>query len=104
MARRLAAASSRSRCRSTRMAGVDSAPREEKIALVQRLLAAAQRRDLDAVTGIYADDAVAVSPIFGELRGAAAIAASWDTLFAAYADLAFSITTVLVDGDRVAVL
>lgn len=86
------------------MAGVDSAPREEKIALVQRLLAAAQRRDLDAVTGIYADDAVAVSPIFGELRGAAAIAASWDTLFAAYSDLAFSITTVLVDGDRVAVL
>jgi uncharacterized protein (TIGR02246 family) len=80
------------------------ATREEMVGLVRRLLEAARRHDAAAVARIYADDAVALSPVFGELNGAAAIAASWQTLFAAYTDLSLEITTVLVDGNRVAVL
>src|SRR5262249_49136885 len=86
------------------MATVESSSRAGMVALVRRLLEAAQRRDAAAVAGMYADDAVALSPVFGELKGAAAIAASWETLFAAYTHLTLEITTVLVGGERVAVL
>jgi predicted ester cyclase len=81
-----------------------STSREDAIALVRRLLEAAQRRDRAAVAAIYAPDAVAISPVFGELHGAAAIAESWNTLFSSFTDLQFDISAVLVDGNRVAVL
>jgi sigma-B regulation protein RsbU (phosphoserine phosphatase) len=42
--------------------------------------------------------------VFGEVRGRTRIAATWETLFSTFADVAVEISDVLVDGDRVAVL
>jgi phosphoserine phosphatase RsbU/P len=42
--------------------------------------------------------------MFGEVRGADAIAATWATLFSTFDDFSTEISHVLVDGDRVAVL
>ena len=78
--------------------------RDTVIALVQELLSAARRGDVDRVRSIYADDAVAFSPMFGEVRGADAIAATWATLFSTFDDFSTEISHILVDGDRVAVL
>lgn len=41
--------------------------------------------------------------VFGEVRGRAGIAATWETLFSTFADFAVEVSDVLVDGDRVAV-
>jgi sigma-B regulation protein RsbU (phosphoserine phosphatase) len=78
--------------------------RDEVSALVQDLLSAARRGDLARVRSIYADDAVAISPMFGEVRGGDAIAETWATLFSTFDDFSTEISHVLVDGDRVAVL
>jgi steroid delta-isomerase-like uncharacterized protein len=78
--------------------------RDAVIALVQELLNAARRGDIDRVKAIYAADAVAISPMFGEVCGADAIAATWATLFSMFDDFSTDISHVLVDGDRVAVL
>ena len=78
--------------------------REESVALVERLLGAAERRDVSTVSSMYAEDAVAVSPVFGEVRGRAAIAATWETLFRTLTDVTLVVSDILVDGDRVAVL
>jgi len=68
------------------------------------LLDAAQRRDIARLMDLYVEDAVAVSPVFGEIRGRAAIAATWQTLFSTFSDIAVDVSDVLVDGDRIAVL
>jgi ketosteroid isomerase-like protein len=78
--------------------------RETALALVRQLLDAAARRDIAPLMDLYADEAVAVSPVFGEVRGLAAIAATWQTLFSKFVDLTVEVSDVLVDGDRVAVL
>ena len=78
--------------------------REDALALVRRLLTAARRRDLTEVGQCYAEDAVAESPAFGEIRGRDRIVDSWGTLFSSFSDISVDISTVLVDGDRVAVL
>src|SRR4051812_43228628 len=65
---------------------------------------AAGRRDVAAVTACYADDAVAVSPLFGTISGAANIGANWATLFRTFTDLTAAVSNILVDGDRVAVM
>ena len=78
--------------------------RDEALALVRQLLEAAGRRDSERVLGCYAPDAVAVSPVFGEVRGREAVVATWSTLFTTFADLTIEHVDFLVDGDRVAVL
>jgi ketosteroid isomerase-like protein len=78
--------------------------RETALALARQLLDAAWRRDISQLRDLYAEQAVAVSPVFGEVRGGAEIAATWETLFLTFADAAIEISDVLVDGDRVAVL
>jgi ketosteroid isomerase-like protein len=77
--------------------------RDEALAIVQRLLNGARRGDLDAVRDCYAEDAVAVSPAFGHVRGRDAILQTWARLFAS-TDVSVDISTILVDGNRVAVL
>jgi sigma-B regulation protein RsbU (phosphoserine phosphatase) len=42
--------------------------------------------------------------VFGEIKGRAGIAATWQTLFSMFVDIAVDVSDVLVDGDRVAVL
>jgi len=78
--------------------------REQSVALIRRLLQAARRRDLAEVGDCYAEDAVAESPVFGEIHGREGIVASWGTLFSSFSDISVDIATILVDGDRVAVL
>ena len=78
--------------------------REETLLLVNELLAAARRGDTGRMARLYADDAVALSPMFGEVRGGAAIAQTWRSLLDTFADFTPEISHVLVDGDRVAVL
>ena len=78
--------------------------REQIIDLVRDLLTAARRGDVARMRALYADDAVAVSPVFGEVRGADAIVTTWETLFSTFEDLSTEIAHVLVDGDRMAVI
>ena len=78
--------------------------RDDALALVQRFRAAAGRRDLSLMANLYADEAVALSPIFGEVRGRDAILATWQTMFTTFADLMLDISDVLVDDDRLAIL
>lgn len=78
--------------------------REEAFALVRQLLDAAYRRDVMGLMELYGEDAVASSPVFGEVRGRAAIAATWQTLFSTFSDVAVDVSNILVDGDRIAVL
>jgi ketosteroid isomerase-like protein len=68
------------------------------------MLLAARGHDAARVLECYAEDAVAVSPVFGEVRGRAEVAATWSTLFTTFADLTMENIDFLVDGDRVAVL
>lgn len=78
--------------------------REDAIALVRQLIESVGRRDLDGVVRHYADDAVAISPMFGEVRGRENIAATWKVLFSTFFDVRLDISDILVDGNRVAVL
>jgi ketosteroid isomerase-like protein len=78
--------------------------RESVLALVQQLLTAARARDLVRLREIYAADAVAISPVFGSVRGRDAIVETWQTLFTTFSDTSVTISDVLVDGNRVAVL
>jgi serine phosphatase RsbU (regulator of sigma subunit)/ketosteroid isomerase-like protein len=81
-----------------------SMSRDEALALVRRLQDAANRHDVARLMELYDDDALTVSPVFGQLRGRAAITASWETTFATIPDMEIELRDVLVDGDRVAVL
>jgi len=74
------------------------------VELVNSLLVAARRGDLARVRELYAENAVAISPVFGEVRGAQAIAETWQRLFDTFSDFETEISHVLVDGDQVAVL
>ncbi len=78
--------------------------REEAHAIVNRLLAAASARDIRGVMDCYTEGAVALSPVFGELRGRKAIADAWERLFQTFADLEVEVGDILVDADRVAAL
>jgi sigma-B regulation protein RsbU (phosphoserine phosphatase) len=78
--------------------------REDALALIRRLLTAARARDLAEVRACYAEDAVAESPAFGEIHGRDRIVESWGMLFTSFSNISVDISTVLVDGERVAVL
>ena len=78
--------------------------REDALEIVRRFRAAGGRRDTSALRDLYADDAVAISPVFGEVRGADAIAATWGTMFTTFPDITIDISDVLVDDDRLAIL
>lgn len=52
----------------------------------------------------YAPDAVGVSPVFGEVRGRAAIAQTWEQIFVTMPDARISISDVLKDDQRIALI
>ena len=80
------------------------ASRERTLAVPAALLAAAHARDIKAVAACYAEDAVAISPLFGEVRGRQRIAETWTTLFSTFVDVTIADNAVpMVDGNRVAV-
>src|SRR5690242_16388345 len=78
--------------------------RGEAIALVQQLTDRVSRKDVSELVALYGDDPVAISPMFGEIHGRMALAASWTALFSMVPDLAIETSDVLVEGDRIAVL
>ena len=78
--------------------------REEVVAFVRQLQEAANAHDLSRLMDFYAEDAVAVSPVFGEVKGRAAVVGTWETLFATFPDCAIDVSDVFADGDRVVFL
>ena len=77
--------------------------RERTLAAPAALLAAARSRDVAAVAACYAEDAIAISPMFGEAHGRDAIAATWQTLFSTFVDVTVNVADTMVDENRVAV-
>ena len=78
--------------------------RARALAAPAALLAAARARNIAAVAACYAEDAVAISPMFGEARGRDNIAATWLALFSTFIDVTVASTAdTMVDGNRVAV-
>ena len=73
------------------------------VAIVRQLQEAANRHDVAAILDFYADEAISIGPVFDEVRGRAAIAATWHALFSRFPDCALEVGDVLVDGDRVIV-
>lgn len=78
--------------------------REQAIALAKQLVKAVNAKDLDSLLAMYAQDAVAVSPVAGEMRGISAIADWWTRTFALFPDWTVDLADVLVDGERIAFL
>jgi len=78
--------------------------REQALALVRQVIDAAGRRDFSRLMDLYGDEAVVVSPVFGQVEGRAAIAATWEKLLSTFSDVAVEVSDILVDGDRVVVL
>lgn len=81
-----------------------SSSREQTLSVVRQFIDAARQRDLPRLAALYTEDAVAVSPVFGEIQGRAAIVATFERMFATLVDAAVEIVDALVDGDRVAVI
>jgi ketosteroid isomerase-like protein len=77
--------------------------RGRTLAVPAALFKAARNRDLAGVAACYAEDAVAISPMFGEARGRERIAATWQTLFSTFVDVQVSVGDTMVDDNRVAV-
>lgn len=78
--------------------------RDEAIRFAYQLGDAVTSHDTDWLINCYGDDAVMVSPMFGEIRGREAIGQNWKQIFTLFPDWSVEITSVMVDGDRMAFL
>jgi predicted ester cyclase len=78
--------------------------REEMLAFVRQLRDVHRRREVPRLKDLYAADAIAISPMFGEVRGPDAIGASWTRLFSMIEDLRIEFSDLLIDGERIALL
>jgi steroid delta-isomerase-like uncharacterized protein len=76
--------------------------RAEIEALYERRQLAWQRRDPAALGTSHAEDGIVKSPIFGTVKGRAAITTSYENLFEAFADWTYEPTRLLIDGATVA--
>lgn len=78
--------------------------RDDVRAILQRHLDALNRHDVAALTAMYADDAVLISPMFDAVRGRQAIAESFVRLFQVFPDYAVTVRDALflADGNRAA--
>lgn len=84
----------------TKTRGFDS--REQAVAFAKWLENAVNAHDVEALVARYADNAVMISPVFHDIRGRDAIAASWREVFQRFPDWQVSTKEILVDGDRLA--
>jgi predicted ester cyclase len=73
-------------------------------AFVRELQDAANSHDAARLAGFYTEDAVALSPVFGEVRGCAAVLRTFERLFETLPDCRFDLTEVFAEGDRLAIL
>jgi steroid delta-isomerase-like uncharacterized protein len=76
--------------------------REQIVAVLNTMQRAWNSRDSVGLGAAHTDDGVVYSPIFGEVRGRAAIEQSYRDLFTAFADWTFEPHELIVDGDRAA--
>jgi steroid delta-isomerase-like uncharacterized protein len=76
--------------------------RDEMVALFGRRDDDIRRLDSDALAADHAEDAIAESPLEGRMVGRARIAEVYRTWFAAFPDLKFTTSDLLIDGDRAA--
>jgi sigma-B regulation protein RsbU (phosphoserine phosphatase) len=74
---------------------------EDAVELVRELEQAVNLHDTARVMRLYADDAIAKSPLFPEIVGGAAIAKNFESIFVAFPDWTVHVKDVLADGDRV---
>lgn len=70
------------------------------VALLVRRETAFRQRDPRRMSEVYAEDAVLVSPIFGNLTGRAAIEASHVKLFTVFSEMVIETDPPIVQGDR----
>ena len=72
--------------------------------VVEKLVGAIESRDADALTELFADDAILQHPLSAEpLVGKAAIGASEQALFDAFSDIEVEVRQVVGEADDVAV-
>jgi steroid delta-isomerase-like uncharacterized protein len=76
--------------------------REQAIAFFQRREASFNRHDVPILTADHTDDGTIRSPLFPSVRGRAAIAASYKTLFTLFPDWQMSFEPLIVDEARIA--
>lgn len=75
--------------------------RERALELVGELVEAVNTHDTARLLTFYAENAVAVSPVSGQIAGRAAIARWWDAFFSSFPDWTANMSDLLVDGDRI---
>jgi steroid delta-isomerase-like uncharacterized protein len=71
-------------------------------AFIHELRKAATAHDASRLGSFYAEDAVAVSPVFGEVRGRAAIVRTFQDLFDTLPDAVFDLSDTFAEGNRFA--
>ena len=69
-------------------------------ALIDRRHAAYERRDMEALTALHAEDGVVESLLAGTVTGRAAIGEVYRAWFTAFPDVQFKNDDLMVDGDR----
>ena len=80
--------------------------RDQIQALIDRYLAAWQRRDVPALVDCYHTDCEIISPMFRTVRGRSEVEASFQDLFLAFIDFEIVVDDLVVDstGGRVALI
>lgn len=78
--------------------------REQALELAKELVDAVNAHDPDRLLAMYADDALAISPVGGQMRGISAIGDWWKRTFSLFPDWTVRLADVLVDGERIAFL
>jgi len=77
---------------------------QQDLAFLAAFSDAANAHDVERIVDYYAPDAVAISPVFGEVRGRAAIAQTWEQIFITMPDARISVSDVLKDDQRIALI
>lgn len=72
--------------------------------VVENRFAAVRRHDVEAIVALYANDAVETSPAFcTERSGPEGVRRTYTELFQAFPDISDDVTSIVVEGERVAV-
>jgi steroid delta-isomerase-like uncharacterized protein len=70
--------------------------------VARKVVAAVEAGDADALASLYAEDAVLVHPLTGEVRGREAIKQSEQELFDAFTEIEVEVRSILADENRAA--
>lgn len=75
--------------------------RDEVVRLFEQWQVLWAKRDPAGLSGMYTDDCSVTSPIFGNIRGRAAVEDSNRRLYKVFPDLDLTNLDLIIDGDRV---